>query len=265
MDRREEGTAEELRAPDRARRLDALERLLGRGGAIPGSLVGPLAACVGDRSKAVQRRAADALARITDRDAIRAALVPMLREPDLQRRWGAAYALGVAIGPEAVLLPTLLEALGGSDGDRRWAAAELVIAMGRREGEVGGELLGLVGSSNARQRKMALYCMRDLGMRGDEVEAASRGCLGDAEAAVRLAALSVARRCGRPEALVDAVVGVLEHDPDPGVRRAAAATLGSWRCLAPAVGALERATQSEDASLRRAATQALRHHGHPPS
>jgi len=265
MDRPEDGIAEELRAPDRARRLDALERLLAHSGTIPDSLVGPLAACVGDRSKAVQRRAADALARIADRDAVRAALGPVLHEPDLQRRWGAAYALGVAVGPEAFLLPTLLEVLGHGDGDRRWAAAELIIAMGRRDENVGGELLGLVGSSNGRQRKMALYCIRDLGMRGDEVEAMSRGCLGDTDAAVRLAALSVARRCGRPEALVDAVVGVLERDPDPGVRRAAAATLGSWCRLASAVGALERAVQSEDAGLRRAATQALRHQAHQPS
>jgi HEAT repeat protein len=263
MDRREDGIAEELRAPDRARRLDALERLLARGGTVPDSLLDPLAACVGDRSKAVQRRAADALARIADRDAVRAALAPVLRDADAERRWGAAYALGVAVGPEAILLPALVDVLGSSDGDRRWAAAELVIAMGRRKEHVehvAGELLGLAASANPRQRKMALYCIRDLGMRGDAVETTSRQCLADDDAAVRLAALSLARRSGRAEALVDPVIEALEHDPDLGVRRAAAATLGAWRRLAPAAAALERATESEDASLRRAATQALRHH-----
>lgn len=260
MDPPDDVIAAALRASDQARRLDALGRLLARSGAVPGSLVGPLAACVGDPSKAVQRRAADALARVADRSAVRAALLPLLHESDPQGRWGAAYALGVAVGPEAVPLPVLLEALGASDGDCRWAAAELLTTMGRREERVGGELLRLAGSGSAQQRKMALYCIRDLGMRGDDVDATSRHGLGDVAAAVRLAALSAAARCGRPEALVDAVVAVLDGDPDPGVRRAAAATLGrpSWCRFAPAAAALERAVRSEDPGLRRAAAQALR-------
>ena len=264
MDRPEDGIAGDLRSADPGRRLGALERLLASASAVPAALVDALAACVGDPSKAVQRRAADALARIADRGVVRAALTPMLRDADARRRWGAAYALGVAVGPEASLLPIFLEVLGDDDGDRRWAAAELVSALGRRDETIGAALLGLAGSTNPRQRKMALYCLRDLGRQGDAAEAAARGGLGDADAAVRLAALSLAKRCARPEALVDAVVGVLDRDPDAGVRRAAAATLGSWRHLAVAAGALERVAQSGDASLRRAAAQALQCREGPP-
>jgi HEAT repeat protein len=262
MEGPEDALAADLRAPDRARRLGVLERLLAGSGAVPGALVGSLADCLGDRSKAVQRRAADALARVGDPQAVRKAVAPGLDASDPHHRWGAAYALGVAVGPERFLLPVLFEALGHADGDRRWAAAELIVSMGRRE-SIAGELLGLADGGIPLQRKMALYCIRDLGMRGEGVDAVSLRCLADPDAGVRLAALSVAKRCGRAEALAEAVAGMLEGDPMPGVRRAAASTLGAWRAHPTAARALDRAAESDDvdADVRRVAQQVRRRPG----
>lgn len=247
----------ELSCGDSARRIRALERLLARYPRVPTTLTTSLAACAGDPHSAVQRRAADALTRVGDRAAVRAALEPALAAADANARWGAAYALAAAMGPDRTLLPILLEALGHPDGDRRWAAAELTVAVARRS-PITEELLRLTLSGSAGQRKMSWYCLRDLEVSGRRVAEAVIGGLADEDPTVRLAALAASARCAPSARVVGAVARLLEQDPVPGVRRAAVAALGLCRDVPAARQILERAIENADPAIRRAASQALR-------
>ena len=255
----------ELITGDGPNRSRALQELLAAYPEVPETFIAPLVECIGTPLKAVQRRAADALARVDDRGAVRAALEPELTATDNERRWGAAYALGRMSQLERRLLPVLFEVLGHPDGDRRWAGAELVVAVGRRE-PILADLYRIVSAGTSLQRKMGLYCLRDLNACGAEMERAVKTRLGDEEPGVRLAALATVGRCARSVAVVEATVDMLDRDRDPGVRRAAAVALGSCDDVACSRDALTRAMTSVDADLRRAAARALeRFRGHERS
>jgi HEAT repeat protein len=221
--------------------------------------------CIRASSKAVQRRAIDALAAFEAGGDIR--VVELLKlamaGEDRRARWGAAYALG-QIGNDAFAVNAsgaLIEALADDDGDIRWAAALLLVRLGRDyPAEIRAQLLDLAENGNPNARKMALYCIRDRGFSGDDVIAIVARSMRDSSVHVRLAGLAVLARI---EAEVDSaahlVLECLESDPDPGVRRAAAATLGNRSGASDrAMEALRAAARnSEDGSMQRAARSAL--------
>lgn len=247
---------EELSTGGSDRRLGLLERLAARSEPLAVTLVGALVDCLATGDKRVQRRAAEALARVEDRAVVRAALTPLLTSGDSEGRWAAAYALSQVCGPTREMLPPCVEAFGHADADRRWAAAELVVALGRAE-PIAGELRSVLLRGDERQRKMSLYCLRDLRVDDPETTAAVLTALDDSQAGVRLAALAVFGECLHTPAAAEAVARVLEGDPECGVRRAAAAALGGFGGVAVAREALERATRSADLDVQRAARGAL--------
>ena len=195
---------------------------------------------------------------VRDTPALRARVAAELASADPRRRWAAAYALSQVEAAPMDAVPVLLEAMGAADGDLRWASARLLTRAMARAPEVARAIEGLVQSPSPLARKMALYCLRDAGepttARGGIVAA-----LADADAAVRMAAMAAAAVLLPPDGPVaDRIAALVDDDPDAGVRRAAAATLGRLAVrTAPVVAVLTRASASDDVALARAAGQAL--------
>jgi len=256
--------AAQLRSPDLRRRIDALLRLIAEPQpTLADCVVDALIENLSSSSKPLRRHAAGALAAAGARNsAIGARLAALLDAPEAGVRWGCAYTLGLIDGAlDLRALTALLDALGNPDGDVRWAALELLVRLGRRHPDpVRSRLLALQSHTDANRRKMALYGLRDLGMRDDAVVAAvCRACAG-ADSQVRLAALSFLKQAGPGvRESVQSVLDRLESDPDEGVRRAAAFTLGYLDDRSPRVLAAlrEAARADDDASLRKAARQTL--------
>ena len=247
---------DDVRSPDVAVRLGAIEAIVGSEGGE--AEVDALARCLADPSKAVRRRAADALAALATRDdGVRARLVPLLTTADAEMRWGAAFALGRLGTPPPDVLPVLLECLGRDDGDVRWAAADMALRLADAAA-TSRAIEALAADGSAPQRKMALYCLRDLGAWSPSRDAVASAALADAEPGVRLAAMSLAARSARDRAGTATRLVPLLDDADVGVRRAAAATLGTIGVASVAVLAgLEAAAAGADPALRRAAERAL--------
>jgi HEAT repeat protein len=257
-------TAAELRSPDLRRRVEALIRISEHGeepldGAVVDALVENLAA----PSKEVARYAAGAIAAAGTRSpAIVARLSALLEDPQAAARWTAAYALSLIDGAlDMRACPPLLDALSNPDGDVRWAALELVVRLGRiDQAAVRDRLLALQSDPDANARKMSLYALRDLGIRDPAVIAAARAACAGADVHVRLAALSLLKQAGpHARAAAGAVAACLSSDPDQGVRRAAAFTLGYLDDHSePVIAALhEAANDQHDDSLGKSARQTL--------
>ncbi len=255
-----------LRTPgQRPHALEALERLTPAEAAarIDPTVAASLTLLLGDPSRTHQRQAADRLAPLAPhapalRDALRSALGAL----DPRLRWGAAYTLGHALRPpEAEIWPAVREALSLEDGDQRWAAAELTCDLARAHPEIRREILETVARGTPTLRRMLLYCLRDLG--DADLSSVVQRRLGDEDPGVRLAALSATTRAsadlGASEGLAHTVAALVESDPEPGVRRAAAATLGRLGIRTLCVlEALEKASAAGDPSLERAAQGARR-------
>lgn len=256
--------ADQLRSPDLSRRIDVLIRLNQQPSTmLEDSVVEALIENLSSPGKAVQRHAASAIAAAGARNpGIVARLIALLDAPQAPARWAAAYALGLIDGGlDLRACKPLLEALANSDGDVRWAALELLVRLGRSHHKPVREcLLALLEHPDANTRKMSLYALRDLGICDPQVVAAACRSCASADSHVRLAALSFLKQAGDcGGAAVDTVLACFQSDPDEGVRRAAAFTLGylddrTERVLAPL---REAANAGHDASLRKAASQTL--------
>lgn len=258
--------AEQLACPETGVRLAALERVSAlASGEIDARVLASLVGCIGANSKAVQRRAIDALAALkaSGDSRIVDSIRRELSSDDRRARWGAAYALA-QIGNDSFAMnaaDAIAEALGDDDGDVRWAAAELFVRLGRdHPSDIRARLLTLAASGNPNGRKMALYCFRDLGFSGADLLEILGRAIHDPDMHIRLAALAVlARLKGSDAAVARVILECLESDPDAGVRRAAAATLGNLRGLSPrTLDALRAASEdAADVSMQRAAKSAL--------
>ncbi|MEO2167617.1 MAG: HEAT repeat domain-containing protein [bacterium] len=231
----------------------------GEATAVDAELATALIALFPQYGRTDQRRLADALQPLAQQNtAVRGALEAALGADDASLRWGAAFTLGHAFGPSPSIAVTILQVLGDENGDSRWAAAELACGLARISEDFAGELRAATRAETATLRRMALYCLRDLKV-PDLMELA-RERLNDTAAHGRLAALSaLAVAAPDPIArdrLVTPIGRLVQNDPDPGVRRAAAAVLG--RLGAPAARrVLEQASAADDPSLARAAANAL--------
>ncbi len=267
----DEALLRDLSAEDEKIRLAAVVSLTGRREiALSERALEALVGCLGAASRLLQRRAGEALAATAASDwraveAVRRAL----SSSEARTRWGAAYALGL-IGDALDLdaLKNLLEALASPDGDVRWAAAELVVTLGRKHpAAVRVALLSLVRSGAPIARRMALYCLRDMmaadmTLADDDVLRVAEESARASDPLLRLAALSLLSRLPGERALI-AVLGRLDSDPNPGVRRSAAVALGRLGSRSHRVlEALKRAAgEPGDPFLRRSAGTALRRLG----
>lgn len=220
--------------------------------------IGLVGSLVGIRRSA-QRRLSEALQSLAPGSpAIVAALEQALDSNDPDLRWGAAYTLGKLSPENSRIWPAIQEMLGAEDGDSRWAAAEITCAMARQSPLLQEELRLATRAAGGTLRRMALYCLRDLRVEGLFYLAQER--LADSETHGRLSALTTLTTTAVPPdhraSLAGELVAMLTSDPMPGVRRAAAATIGKLHLL-EARPALETASRSEDSALARAARQAL--------
>ncbi len=231
-----------------------------------------LISCLGAGRKAIQRRAAEALAASALHDPrVVEKLRAMFAHPDPRARWGAVYALGLVTLDDALdlrAMAVLLDTLASNDGDVRWAAAELIVRLGgKNPATVSAQLVELAGHGNLNARKMALYCLRDVGGPHDALLAVAESCCGDQHTLLKMAALSLLARIhhagDRAAALA---IRLLQGDPDGGVRRCAAVALGHLGNHAPFVtDALTCAANAEgDIYMQRAAQGALTRLGANP-
>ena len=239
---------------------------------LPSAVVDALLGCLGDRNKAVQRRAAQQLIRFSSRQP---AIIKLLRDrltalqPHI--RWTAAYALAQIPLPEPWPLAALIENLGHQESDLRWAAATALLQLMERHASVLTELLDVARSGNPVQRRMSLYCLRDANQTGPAARQVYLASLSDQHAGVRLAGLSCLGRCPPRNTDTDAdadaaLIRILATDPVSGVRRASAASLGQRGGRSPAViNALHQAAGDPDPSLARAAAAALKKLRPPPA
>lgn len=250
---------------DRAARASVSTKIIelveaGEAAAVDAELATALVALFEQPGRTQQRHLADALQPLARQNtAVYEALKDALAASNDSLRWGAAFTLGHAFGPSPAIARTILQVLGQEDGDSRWAAAELACGLARLSEDFTNELRAATRAQTATLRRMALYCLRDLKV--PDLCALAREGLNDPTSHGRMAALSAlvaaAPDAVANEALVGPIGRLIEDDPDPGVRRAAAATLG--RLGAPAARRiLEQASASADPSLARAAAGALR-------
>ncbi|HEX6813496.1 MAG TPA: HEAT repeat domain-containing protein [Planctomycetota bacterium] len=121
---------------------------------------------------------------------------------------------------------------------------------------------------SAEIRVLAAVTLRDMGAAALPGRGALRESLNDNDARVRLAAVDALHHIRfETEGLVEVVVDVLEHEPDPASRAWAANTLASLgRAAQAAVPALEAALQGGDSALVASAEKALAwiHSGEAP-
>ena len=255
--------AEALRNGDEQELVTAFDRLTAQSPPtpLPSALLHVLFACLGHQAKKVQRGAAAVLARCaSEQPAVVEGLRARLAASDARIRWTAAFALSGLDLPDPSPLPILIENLGHQESDLRWAAHTAILRLaGRHAQPVIDAMLRLVHGGNSVQRRMALYCLRDLEQTHDRAQAAYLHGLNDRDATVRLAGLACLGKLRvTSEPLRSALVGLLEYDPDSGVRRSAAIACGQVGDTGHRIiGALEGAAGADDASLAKASAKAL--------
>jgi len=195
-------------------------------------------------------------------------LLQLLAGPHQRARWGAAYTLSLLDGTlDLRCLPAILEALHTGDGDVRWAAAGLMARLAKLYPvEVQNSLLELLGEQDANARKMALYCLRELDAAPSALITPLRAACAALDSQVRIAALALLKHLlangkaqAQQAALADIALQVFQHDPNAGVRRAAAHVLASISHPPASVqDTLARAAEaSEDPALRKIALRAI--------
>ncbi|HEY2749562.1 MAG TPA: HEAT repeat domain-containing protein [Polyangia bacterium] len=257
-----DAVAAELRAPDAARRRDAVDKLDAWPGDESHSL---LLVALGDADADVRAHAAASIGRHRVMEAL-PRLIGALGDPDAHLRASAAEALGALLGGGASepskdalrAVDTLERALGDGEHEVREAA---VVALGRLPPNLGKRtavaLTGRLDDEAAGVRQRAAEVLGRMREARAVVPLLAR--LGDTTREVRAAALDALAALGDARA-VPAIVRMLK-DPADDVRASAVAALGRLQAksaVGPLVEVLQRGPNggSSDA-LRARATFAL--------
>lgn len=246
-----------LRSEDRARRISALKVLEAGAARIDPQTCILLVELLAAPDKESRRRASGALTVAAHDPQLRFQIGAALHDGSAERRWGAAFALARADVLDEEVLAAAIDALAMQDGDVRWAAAEVVRRIVDAVPSLLSRVVDASSDANVVRRKMALYCLRDVGFTQATPFVSA---LDSPDAGVRIAALSGLVRAGRLEpATIERMLVCLDRDAEPGVRRAAAATLGrlahDHRAVRASLEAIVRS--SPDTDLVRAARWAL--------
>jgi HEAT repeat protein len=174
-------------------------------------------------------------------------------------RWPIAYVLANLPHPSATTIEVLIDTLGSNDPDVRWAIALLLVKLASKAERIIVRLLEAVSKGNPTQRRMAIYCVRDLNLSDPASLRAIADALRDPDPMVRVAAVTTCKtRSDVGSNGENALLRLFLGDPDGRVRNAAAITLAQMGTSSKEfLSALERATSSQDAQLRKSADAAL--------
>ena len=223
--------------------------------------IAALIAALHHPEKKVIRQAAEALISMA---AVSPELVERLRllliETPAERRWPFGYVLAhlPPLSPEC--LNALTHTLESEDPDLRWATAVLLARLGKTAPGVTARLIGILKSGAPTQRRMAVYCLRDIGATDALSHQALLDALRDPEPLVRVAALTSLK--GRPRLVqneLEFLLRLLREDPDSRIRYSAALVLAKSAAPTDEIrAALQEASRSGDALLKKAANAALR-------
>lgn len=223
---------------------------------------GEIASLIGSlnhANKRVIRQAADSLIAMAPRlPQLAQRLDQLLSETPQQSRWPIAYVLARLSKLSPLCLGVLIDTLDDRDPDIRWAAARLLVDLGKINRDIDVLVLRVVKIGTAVQRRMALYCLRDLQLSDAASLQALLDALQDTDPLVRLAAVTSVK--SRPDAVKEGAAVLLRlflEDPDAGVRHNAAIALAQAPPTDEIRAALEKASVSENAQLKKAANAAL--------
>lgn len=211
-------------------------------------------------NKKVIRQAADALISLAPEvPQLTQQLNRLLSDAPDENRWSIAYVLAHIAPPSSSCLNVLNETLGNTDPDIRWVAALLLVRLGKSDRSIVTLLLDLLKSGTPTQRRMALYCLRDIDLKDSVSLQAFLESLRDSDALVRVAAVtSLKSRSDTNKEASDLLLHLFLADPDSRVRHTAAIALAQLGAPTREIRrALEEASQSEDAQLKKAASAAL--------
>ena len=210
--------------------------------------------------KPTLRRAVDALIRLCVRDPeIGVLLTQFLNDTSRKNRWPIAYVLGNLPLPPQCGVQVLIETLDHQDPDIRWAVALLLIRLANKDGPILRLLVKLAAEGTAQQRRMAIYTLRDVKLNDDERVQTLLHSLHDPDPTVRVAAVtSLKRQSGLNETGKTELLERFLQDNDSRVRDTAAVTLAYLGDPSEQfLNALQKASTSDNAQLKKAATAAL--------
>jgi HEAT repeat protein len=210
--------------------------------------------------KPTLRKAVDALIDIATVDPqIGTILSELLNDSRRKNRWPIAYILASLPSPAESSVPVLIETLNHRDPDIRWAVALLLIRLAKMERPILRLLTELASKGTANQRRMAIYSLRDVGLSDDQSVETLVDSLRDPDPTVRVAAVtSLKTQSGLSEAGKNKLLQLFSQDQDPRVRHTAAVTLAHLGAPSEEfLSALAKASASDNAQLKKAATRAL--------
>jgi HEAT repeat protein len=226
----------------------------------PENKIATLMADLERSDKATLRRAVDELISIATEDPeIETILSEVLDDSSRKNRWPIAYVLASLPSASQSGVQVLIETLDHRDPDIRWAVALLLVRLAKKERQIVKLLIELAAKGTANQRRMAIYALRDVGLSDDESVQARVNSLRDPDPTVRVAAVtSLKTQSWLSEAGRNELLERFSQDEDSRVRHTAAVTLAYLGVSSEEfLNALTKASASDNAQLKKAATTAL--------
>jgi HEAT repeat protein len=221
--------------------------------------IAPLMADLEKSDKPTLRKAVDALIPIAaDDPQLETLLSELLDDSSRKNRWAIAYVLASLPSPAQSGVRVLIETLDHRDPDIRWAVSLLLVRLAKKERQILRLLIELASKGTANQRRMAIYALRDIGLDDESVQTLLMS-LRDPDPTVRVAAVtSLKMQSGLGEEGKNELLRRFSQDQDPRVRNTAAVTLAYLGAPSKEfLSALTKASASDNAQLKKAATTAL--------
>jgi HEAT repeat protein len=191
--------------------------------------------------------------------AILPALVRALKNPDVQTRRSAAFALEAAGEEAAGNIPDLAAGLTDRDRFVRWTLLRALGRLAPREPKVVvPAVIPRVLDPDIDVRLAAMKSLEAYGKDAVDAGPVIARLLPRGDTIIQLAGLKTIQAIGSTDAPTLATVATLLQNPEPNVRVSAAETLGrAGKSARSALPALERALEDEDEKVRGAASDAL--------